>query len=73
MSGDVSVKVAARFFKMSEVTITRKCQAKVFPNAFQLGGERCTWFIPADDLLSVYPNRERGELMLEALIEMFEK
>ncbi len=73
MRGDVSVKVAARFFKMSEVTITRKCQAKVFPNSFQVGDKHCTWYIPADDLLSFYPNRERGELMLEALIEMFEK
>jgi hypothetical protein len=71
VKGDVSVKVAARFFRVSEVTITRKCKAGIFPNAFQLG-EKSTWNIPAADILGVCRHREDAEMRLSQLAKVFE-
>lgn len=71
MKGDVSVKVAARFFRMSEVTIIRKCKAGIFPNAFQLG-EKSTWHIPAADILRIYPDPKDAEMRLTELVKVFE-
>jgi len=72
VKGDVSVKVAARFFRMSEVTIIRKCKTGKFPNAYQLGGENCTWHIPAADILRIYPDPKDAEMRLTELVKVFE-
>ncbi len=55
MKGDVSVQVVAKLYNVSEATITRKCQAGIYPNAFQLGGAKCQWHIPVDDALAAIP------------------
>ena len=55
MKGDITVKIVAQLSGMSEATITRRCQGGTFPNAYQLGGPRCQWHIPADDVLAVIP------------------
>ncbi len=72
MKGDVSVKVAARFFRVSEVTIIRKCKTGIFPNAYQLGGENCAWHIPADDIIRVHSRPEDAEMRLSELAKVFE-
>lgn len=72
MKGDVSVKVAARFFRVSEVTIIRKCKAKVFPTAYQLGDKHCAWHIPAADILRVHPDPEDAEMRLTELAKVLD-
>ncbi len=74
MRGDVSVQVVAKLYGLSEATITRKCQAGTFPNAYQLGGEKCQWHIPADDVLAVIPafRHETARQKLELLVRLQE-
>ncbi len=74
MKGDVSVQIVAKLYSVSEATITRKCQAGTFPNAYQLGGEKCQWHIPADDALAVIPasRHEAARQKLELLVRLQE-
>lgn len=74
MSGDVTVQVVAKLSGMSEATITRKCQAGMFRNAYQLGGSGCQWHIPADDVLAIIPaaRHDAARQKLELLIRLQE-
>ena len=72
MRGDVTVKIVAQLSGMSEASITRKCQAKTFPGAYQLGEKHCQWHIPADDVLAVIPPSRHAEARqkLELLLQL---
>lgn len=74
MKGDVSVKVAAKLTGYSKVSIIRKCQSGVYPNAYQLGGENCQWHIPAEDILKSYPETRRAVVLakLEQAVELYD-
>jgi hypothetical protein len=73
VKGDVSVKVAARFFRVSEVTIIRGCKSGTFPGAFQIGDKKNTvWHIPADDILRAHPRPEEAEMRLAEWMKVFD-
>jgi hypothetical protein len=74
VKGDVSVQVVAKLYNVSEANITRKCQAGIFPNAYQIGGEKCQWHIPVEDVMAAIPapRHETARQKLELLARLQE-